>query len=71
MKKNETIWQLLKRLDEQGGQFNVHLAMANRYFDVTATVTKHLLDKHERDVYKLFTKVKKGLLIKKRSQENK
>ena len=61
MKKKENLWQLLKRLDEQAGQFNLHFAEANRYFDITAMVTKNLLDKHERDVHKLIGRVKKAL----------
>ena len=61
MKKKENLWQLLKRLDEQAGQFNLHLAEANRYFDNTAAATKNLLDKHERDVHNLIGQVKKAL----------
>jgi hypothetical protein len=56
--KKETLWQLLKRLDEQGGQFNLHLAAANRYFDTAASVTRNLLERHERDVQGLIAKVK-------------
>ena len=59
MKKKENLWQLLKRLDEQAGQFNFHLAEANRYFDISAIVTKNLLDQHERDVKHLIGRVKK------------
>jgi len=70
MKKKETIWQLLKRLDEQGGQFNLHLAAANRYFDISAVVTKNLLDKHERDVHALIAKIKNRLRKKTRSEGN-
>jgi len=58
MKKKETLWQLLKRLDEQGGQFNLHLAAANRYFDNAAFITKSLIEKHEQDVLGLINKVK-------------
>jgi len=58
MKKKETLWQLLKRLDEQGGQFNLHLAAANRYFDNVAFITKSLIEKHEQDVLGLINKVK-------------
>ena len=70
MKKKETLWQLLKRLDEQGGQFNLHLAAANRYFDVSAEVTRNLLDKHERDVHAIFAKIKSRLRKKTRSAGN-
>ena len=59
MKKKESLWQLLKRLDEEAGQFNMHLAEANRYFDNTATVTKNLVNKHEKDVHQLIRKIKK------------
>ena len=51
-KKKENIWELLKRLDEEAGQFNSHLSQANRYFDSAAGHTKNLLDKHERDLQK-------------------
>ena len=61
MKKKETLWQLLKRLDEQGGQFNLHLAAANRYFDYAAFITKSLIEKHEQDVSGLILKVKNGV----------
>ena len=61
MKKKETIWQLLKRLDEQGGQFNLYLATANRYFDITAAVTVQLITKHERDMQNLYSKVGNAL----------
>ena len=36
MKKKESLWELLKRLDEEAGQFNFHLHEANRYFDSAA-----------------------------------
>ena len=58
MKNKETLWQLIKRLDEQAGQFNMYLAEANRYFDYSAIATKNLLDRHERDVRKLIVKTK-------------
>jgi len=61
MKKKENLWQLLKRLDEQAGQFNFHLAEANRYFDIAAMVTKNLIDKHERDVQRLINLSNKAL----------
>ncbi len=68
MKKNETLWQLLKRLDEQGGQFNPHLAAANRYFDITAAVTLQLVAQHEIKVQQVYSKIQsavRGLLKKK------
>ena len=61
MKKKETFWELLKRLDEEAGQFNSHLFEANRYFDKTAMKTKMLLEKHEKELHKLIRKIKKPL----------
>jgi hypothetical protein len=63
MKKKETLWELLKRLDEEAGQFNVHLSEANRYFDKTATATKKVLDNHEKELHKLIGQVKKALKV--------
>ncbi len=48
MKKRESFWELLERLDEQARQFNVHLSEANRYFDAAAGKTKVLLKRHEK-----------------------
>ena len=61
MKKKETLWELLKRLDEEAGQFNLHLNKANRYFDNTAKATNKLLVDHEKELHKLITEVKKTL----------
>jgi hypothetical protein len=61
MKKKENLWQLLKRLDEEAGQFNLHLHVANRYFDNTALATQRILTKHEKNLHKLIGKVKKSL----------
>ena len=61
MKKEESLWQLLKRLDEQGGQFNLHLAAANRYFDYAATVTITLIARHERDMHTLFARLRSAM----------
>ena len=73
MKKKENLWALLKRLDEEAGQFNMHLSEANRYFDNTATATKKLVDKHEKDVHQLIRKIRKGLkpLLKKDKKKGK
>ena len=60
-KKKENLWDLLKRLDEEAGQFNMHLHHANRYFDTAADKTKKLLDKHERDLHKTIVKVQKAI----------
>lgn len=61
MKRKENLWELLKRLDEEAGQFNLHLAEANRYFDTTATATKNLVVKHEKDVHSLIRQIKKAV----------
>jgi hypothetical protein len=61
MKKKENLWELLKRLDEEAGQFNFHLHEANRYFDNTALATKKLLQKHEKRLHSLINKVQKAL----------
>ena len=60
-KKKETLWELLKRLDEQAGQFNYHLHQANRSFDTAASKTQKLLDKHEKELHKLIKKIRKPL----------
>ena len=46
-KEKESFWQLLKKLDEQSGQFNAHLHEANRYFDEAASKTAKLLHAQE------------------------
>ena len=61
MKKKENLWELLRRLDEEAGQFNFHLHEANRYFDNTASATKKILDRHEKKLHKLIGKVQKAL----------
>lgn len=61
MKKKENLWQLLKRLDEEAGQFNIHLSEANRYFDTASSKTKTLLDNHEKHLHKTIGKVRKAL----------
>jgi hypothetical protein len=61
MKKKETLWELLKRLDEQAGQFNQHLRKANRYFDSTAMATQKALEDHEKDLHKLIGKARRAL----------
>ena len=63
MKKKENLWQLLKRLDEEAGQFNMAISEANRYFDHTEKKTKKLLQQHERDLHKTISKVKSALKI--------
>lgn len=61
MKKKENLWELLRRLDEEAGQYNFHLYEANRYFDNTAVATKKILEKHEKRLHKLIGKVQKAL----------
>ena len=61
MKKKETLWELLQRLDEEAGQFNFHLHEANRYFDSAASATKKALEKHEKRLHKLIAQVKKAI----------
>jgi hypothetical protein len=68
MKKKETLWELLRRLDEEAGQYNFHLYEANRYFDNTALATKKVLEKHEKRLHKLIGKVQKA--IKSFNKEN-
>ena len=62
MKKKETLWELLKRLDEEAGQFNIHLSEANRYFDTAESKTRKLLQNHEKQLHRTITKVRKAIL---------
>ena len=57
----ESFWELLKRLDEQAGQFNIHLSEANRYFDTAADKTKILLLRQEKDLHETIAKIRKAL----------
>ena len=61
MKKKESLWQLLRRLDEQAGQYNHHLHKANHYFDSAASATNKTLDNHEKELHKLIGKVRRSL----------
>ncbi len=61
MKRKESFWELLKRLDEQAGEFNVHLYEANRYFDTAADKTRAILLRHEKDLHETIAKVRKAL----------
>ncbi len=61
MKKKESLWELIKRLDEQAGEFNVHLSEANRYFDTAAKKTSSILVKHEKDLHTTIGKLRKAL----------
>jgi hypothetical protein len=70
-KKKESLWKMLQRLDEEAGQFNMHLHQANRYFDNAASSTKKLLIKHENDLHKMIIKFRKTLSsFKKQSKRN-
>ena len=51
IKKKETLWQF-KRLEEQAGEYKLHLSEANRYFDTAENKTKTLLQKHEKNLHK-------------------
>jgi hypothetical protein len=75
MKKKETLWELLKRLDDEAGQFNFHLHQANRSFDNAAMTTKKVLEKHEKELHRIIRKIKKPLKsvmdqLKKASKKN-
>ena len=59
MRKKESLWQLLKRLDEEAGQFNAYLHEANRYFDTAASETKNILVRHEKRLHATIGKVHK------------
>ena len=61
MKKKESLWELIKRLDEEAGQFNVYLSEANRYFDVAAKETKNILIRHEKRLHGTIHQVQKAL----------
>lgn len=76
MKKKETLWDLLKRLDEEAGQLNFHLHQANRSFDSAAITTQKVLEKHEKELHKIIRKIRKPLKsvmeqIKKNSKKKK
>ncbi|PZR29812.1 MAG: hypothetical protein DI535_01540 [Citrobacter freundii] len=61
MKKKESVWELIKRLDEQAGAYNMHLHKANHLFDTAAKETSKVLDKHQRDLHKTISKLQKAL----------
>jgi ABC-type transporter Mla subunit MlaD len=63
MKKKESLWQLLQRLDEEAGQFNSYLSEANRYFDTTARETNALLMQQKKKLHTTILKVKRALKI--------
>ncbi|MBC7948588.1 MAG: hypothetical protein H7Y42_11945 [Chitinophagaceae bacterium] len=61
MKQKENLWELLQRLDEQAGDFNVHLSEANRYFDTAAKETKKILEQQEKELHSTIAKVRRAL----------
>ena len=63
MKKKESLWELLQRLDEQAGQYNVHLSEANRYFDTAAKKTKNIMNRHERELHATIAKLRRALKL--------
>lgn len=71
MKKKENLWQLIKRLDEQAGELNVHSAYANQYFDQASDATKKILKKHEEDLHATIKKLKKTLKTVLKKEEKK
>jgi hypothetical protein len=73
MSKKENLWELLQRLDEQAGQFNVHLSEANRYFDLAAKKTNTILVEQEKELHTTIAKVRKALkkFSKKKDKKNK
>ena len=70
MKNKETIWELIKRLDEQAGAFNMHLHKANHLFDTAAKETNKVLDKHQRDLHKTIAQLQKALKTFSKQKEN-
>jgi hypothetical protein len=70
MKKKESFWELLQRLDEEAAQFNLHLSEANRYFDAAAKKTKDVLQKEQQQLHSTIRKVKSALR-KMRMEKNK
>ena len=61
MKKKESLWQLLQRLDEEAGQFNRYLSEANRYFDTAARETNTLLMQQKKKLHTTILSVKRAL----------
>lgn len=61
MKKKETLWELIKRLDEEAGAYNASMHKANHLFDTAAKETAKVLDKHQRDLHKTITRLQKAL----------
>ena len=70
-KKKENLWQLLKRLDEEAGQFNFHLYEANRYFDTAASKTMKVLNNHEKHLHKTIGQARRAIksFVKKKGKK--
>jgi ABC-type transporter Mla subunit MlaD len=71
MKKKETVWELIKRLDEQAGAFNTHMHKANHLFDTAAKETSKVLDQHQRDLHKTIVRLQKALKTFKKQNDKK
>lgn len=71
MKNKETLWELIKRLDEQAGALNMHMHKANHLFDTAAKETNKVLDKHQRDLHKTISKLQKVLKKFNKETDNK
>jgi len=73
MKKKETIWEMLKRLDEEAGQFNVHISEANRYFDLASDKTKNIMKEHEKDLQRTIRQFRVALrsILKEKKEKEK
>lgn len=69
MKDKESLWALIKRLDEQAGALNEHLNKANEYFDQAALQTNKLLVRHQKDLHKTIIKVRKALKAFKKKEK--
>jgi len=72
-KKKENLWQLLKRLDEEAGQYNFHIHEANRYFDTAANKTAKIMDDHEQQLHKTIDKARRAIrsFLKKNKKKKK
>jgi DNA relaxase NicK len=60
-KKKESFWELLRRLDEEAGQFNSTLHEANHYFDKAVGKTKNLFEKHEKELHDTIGQLRKAI----------
>ena len=58
MKKKESLKELLKRLDEQSGEFNAYLYEANRLFDTSVQRVQKLLDEENKEWQASYSRMK-------------